>query len=70
MAIADYEIRETKPKAPGEKVEFYFVLQAANGEVLATSETYTRREDAARGIEAHKIASEGATDDPDSGEMD
>jgi uncharacterized protein YegP (UPF0339 family) len=31
--------------------EFYFVIEGANGEVVATSETYTRRADAERGAE-------------------
>jgi uncharacterized protein YegP (UPF0339 family) len=29
---------------------WYFVVQAANGEAIATSELYTRKEDAERGI--------------------
>lgn len=40
--------------------QFYWILKATNGEVLATSETYTRREDAERGVEAAKRAARNA----------
>lgn len=32
--------------------QFYWRTEAANGEILATSETYTRRESAEKGAEA------------------
>ena len=40
---------EVKPTESGE--EFYFVIKGGNGEVIATSETYTRAEDAQRGLD-------------------
>ena len=43
---ARYEVRES------DDGQWYFVLLAANGEIVATSELYTRAEDAQRGIEA------------------
>ena len=43
---ANYELSEAQ------NGEFYFNLVAANSEIIATSETYTRRTDAARGINA------------------
>lgn len=51
---AKYEVREASDGS------FYFVLVAGNGEVLTTSETYTRREDAERGIEDARRAAAGA----------
>lgn len=40
---------EVKPSADG---QFYFTGQAGNGEVVVTSELYTRKEDAERGARA------------------
>jgi uncharacterized protein YegP (UPF0339 family) len=48
---AEYEVRPADNDAG-----FYYVLVAANNEVLATSETYTRMEDAKRGVEDAKRA--------------
>ena len=45
-----YEIRTA------EDGHFYWVLKAANGEIVATSEFYTRREDAERGVKAAQEA--------------
>jgi uncharacterized protein YegP (UPF0339 family) len=42
---AKYEVREAEDGAG-----FYYVLKAANGEVLSTSETFDRREDANRAV--------------------
>ncbi|HVY79309.1 MAG TPA: YegP family protein [Solirubrobacterales bacterium] len=50
-----YEIREAKDGT------FYYVLVAANGEVLATSETYPSREHAERGVVAAKCAAAQAS---------
>jgi uncharacterized protein YegP (UPF0339 family) len=41
---AKYEVREADDGS------FYYVLKAANGEVLSTSETYGSRRDANRGV--------------------
>lgn len=50
MTAAHYEIQQASDDS------FYFMLVAPNGEILETSETYTRREDAARGVEDAKHA--------------
>lgn len=47
---AEYEVRTAKDGS------FYYVLVAGNGEVVTQSETYTRKEDAERGIEDAKQA--------------
>ena len=47
---SEYEIRLA------DDGHFYWVLKAANGEIVATSELYTRREDAERGIKAAQDA--------------
>ncbi len=47
---AEYEVR------PAEDGSFYYVLVASNGEVVTQSETYTRKEDAERGVEDAKRA--------------
>jgi uncharacterized protein YegP (UPF0339 family) len=39
-------------RASEDNQNFHYVVIAANGEVLVTSETYTRREDARRGAHA------------------
>jgi uncharacterized protein YegP (UPF0339 family) len=53
MSEGRYEVRDA------EDGSFYFVLIASNGEVLSTSETYTRKEDAERAIgDAGKAAAE------------
>lgn len=44
---------------------FYYVLKAANGEVLNTSETYETREHAEEGIEAAMNASASAAVAPE-----
>lgn len=46
---------------------FHFVLIASNGEVVETSEQYTRRDDAERGVEAAQRAAAAAESgsDPD-----
>jgi uncharacterized protein YegP (UPF0339 family) len=44
MALGHIEIR-----ASDDNQHFHYVVVAANGEPLVTSETYTRREDANRG---------------------
>ena len=55
---AKYEVREA------EDGSFYYVLVASNGEVLSTSETYTRREDANRASgDALKADHEAAFDE-------
>lgn len=51
-----YEVREADDGS------FYYVLVGGNGEVLSASETYTRREDAERGVEDAKDASEAAAE--------
>ena len=51
---AEYEVRTAKDGS------FFYVLVAANGEIVETSETYTRREDAERGIDAAKEAADEA----------
>lgn len=53
---AKYEVREAKDRS------FYYVLVAGNGDVLSTSETYTRREDAERGIEDAQRAAADAVE--------
>lgn len=50
MSPAHYEIQQATDGS------FYYMLVAPNGEILETSETYTRREDAARGVEDAKHA--------------
>lgn len=47
ISLPTLQIRSTKVRAPMPK-EFYFVILAKNGQVLATSETYTRRASARR----------------------
>jgi len=42
---ATFEVKESSDG------QFYFVLKGGNGEVMATSETYTRRADAHRAVE-------------------
>lgn len=55
---AKYEVRTADDGS------FYYVLIAANGEVLSTSETYERREDANRAIgDALKADHEAAFDE-------
>lgn len=49
-----YEVRESVDQ------QFYWVLVAGNGEVLATSETYTRKRDAQRGVTAARKAAKQA----------
>lgn len=39
---------------------YYFVLKGANGEVMLTSERYTRRADAVRGAQAVQRVAPGA----------
>lgn len=57
--MSPYEVREAK------NGEFYWVMLAKNHEVLATSETYTRKEDAERGIaDAQTIAAIEDAPDP------
>lgn len=59
MIRARYEVREAEDAAG-----FYYVLVAKNGEVLSTSETYTRREDVNRAIgDALKADHEAAFDE-------
>jgi uncharacterized protein YegP (UPF0339 family) len=43
-----------KPTAKG--LRYYYVVVAANGETLVTSETYTRKLDAKRAVKALKRA--------------
>lgn len=46
---------ETQPELrvqPSEDGQWYYTVVAANGEVLVTSETYTRQADAERGAQA------------------
>jgi uncharacterized protein YegP (UPF0339 family) len=57
VAEAHYETREAKDGT------WFYVLVAANGEVLSTSETYTRREDAERGIADAEKTAEQVEDD-------
>jgi uncharacterized protein YegP (UPF0339 family) len=48
----------------GSSGKFHFNLQAANGQVIATSETYESKEAAINGIESvKKNASDAAIDD-------
>ena len=56
---AKYEIRESE-----DGTSFHYVLKAANGEVLSTSETYETREHAEEGIEAAVTASAAASASP------
>lgn len=51
---ARYDVRES------DDAQFYFVLVASNGEIVETSELYTRRQDAERGIVAAKRAAQQA----------
>ena len=46
--VTSIEIKKTAPAELDEQVEWYWVAKAANGEIVATSETYTRLEDASR----------------------
>ena len=46
---ARYEVFEGEPNHTTGERRFYWRLVAANNEVVAQSEAYTRREDAARG---------------------
>lgn len=48
MTLPRYEIKEAKDGT------FYWILKAANNEVLSTSETYPSREHAERGVEDAK----------------
>lgn len=57
---AKYEIRESD-----DGKAFHYVLKAANGEVLSTSETYQTREHTEEGIEAAKNASAAAAVSPE-----
>lgn len=50
--VTEVEIRKTTPKELDEHTEWYFVGKAANGEIVATSETYTTKADALRGANA------------------
>lgn len=48
-----YVIKKSKPKAGLSTIalsEFYFVLKASNGEVIATSEMYSSKQAAKNGI--------------------
>ena len=54
--MSRYEVREATDGS------FYFVLIADNGEVVVTSETYTRHADAERGAADAAEAAEGAED--------
>jgi uncharacterized protein YegP (UPF0339 family) len=41
--------------------QWYFVLKAANGEPVCTSEAYTTKDDAKRGAKSHRKAARTAT---------
>ncbi len=51
---AEFEVRRSSDG------QFYFVLQAENNEIIATSERYTRKESALNGIEAVKRVAQTA----------
>ena len=48
--------------------EFYFVLKAGNGEIIATSEQYTSKEAAVNGIESVRRNAAEATIEDESSE--
>lgn len=55
---AHYVILPADVLSDGESTQaWYYVLTGANGEVMNTSELYTRREDAVRGAKDAKKAS-------------
>ncbi|RKD69551.1 hypothetical protein ATL39_2971 [Sinobaca qinghaiensis] len=56
--MSKFEIKESKD------VQFYFVLKAPNGEVVAVSERYTTKQSCQHGIDAVKqYAGEARVDD-------
>ncbi|MGH7267345.1 MAG: DUF1508 domain-containing protein [Candidatus Rokuibacteriota bacterium] len=62
--MSEYEIREAKDST-GEVVGYYVCLVASNGEVLSTSELYTRRESAVRAVGDAQAAAADAADRAD-----
>ena len=48
--------------------KYHFNLVAANGQVIATSETYERKQSALNGIESVKTNAHGAETDDQTGE--
>lgn len=60
-----YVIKRSKPKAGLSGItaesEFYFVLKASNGEVIATSEMYSSKQAAKSGIAS--VRSNGPSND-------
>ena len=53
--MAEFEIRKSSDG------QFYFVLQADNNEIVATSEMYTRKESALNGVDVVKRIAANAT---------
>ena len=53
--MAEFEIRRSSDG------HFYFVLQADNNEIVATSEMYTRKESALNGVDVVKRIAANAT---------
>ncbi|MGZ6313169.1 MAG: YegP family protein [Candidatus Limnocylindrales bacterium] len=49
------------------KGQYHFSLKAGNGEIIATSETYTSKSAAMNGIESVKANASGATIDDQTG---
>ena len=50
--------------------QYYFVLKAGNGEIIATSERYTTKAAAKNGIESVKTSAPKAGTDDETGEAD
>jgi uncharacterized protein YegP (UPF0339 family) len=48
--------------------QYHFVLKAANGEIIATSENYTTKSAAKNGIESVKTNARTASTDDETGE--
>lgn len=52
----------------GSSGKYHFNLMAGNGQVIATSEAYERKESAINGIESVKVNAPGAPTDDETGE--
>jgi uncharacterized protein YegP (UPF0339 family) len=53
----------------GSSGQYHFNLLAANGQIIATSETYERKQSALNGIESVKTNAPGAEVDDQAGEQ-
>ncbi len=52
----------------GSSGQYHFNLLAANGQIIATSETYERKQSALNGIESVKTSAHGAEVDDQTGD--